>query len=260
MAGPDLWGEAAAFVAALLLCLALLFYWLAWMRRPLRLTRVAHNPVLSPNPKVWWESEAVFNPGAVYDRGVVHLFYRALGRDGISRIGYARSTDGIHFERSPRPVFDPGAGFAVPEPMPGLTAAKKGALSYRTLSYNTDLYASGGGWGGAEDPRAVIIDDQLYLTFGIFEGWQSMRLALTSLPLSDLRRALWHWSPHIPISPRGETNKNWVLFPEKINGKFAILHALTPKILIEYVDDLESLRAKPIRSNNHRSGRPCHWD
>jgi predicted GH43/DUF377 family glycosyl hydrolase len=254
MGGPELLSILFFFGALFLVCLALFLYWLAWMRRPLRLNRFTENPVLSPNPAVWWESEAVFNPGAVYHDGRVHLFYRALGHDGISRIGYAHSKDGIHFKRSPAPAYDPGVGIAVPEPMPGKQAA------YRPLSYNTDLYASGGGWGGSEDPRAVIIDERLYLTFGIFESWQSMRLAIAALALPDLTAALWRWSPHIAMSPQQETHKNWVLFPDKINGKFAILHAMTPNIMVEYVEDLETLREKPIKSNNRRGGREGHWD
>jgi predicted GH43/DUF377 family glycosyl hydrolase len=252
MGGPELLGTALFLAALALACFALLLFWLAWMRRPLRLNRFAENPVLSPDPAVWWASEAVFNPGAVYHDGRVHLFYRALGRDGISRIGYAHSQDGIHFVRDPRPAYDPGAGIPVPEPMPG--------KQYRPLSYDTDLYASGGGWGGSEDPRAVIIDEKLYLTFGIFESWQSMRLAIAALALPDLTGALWRWSRHIPMSPVNETHKNWVLFPEKINGKFAILHAMTPALMVEYVDDLETLRKRPIKSNNRRGGREGHWD
>jgi predicted GH43/DUF377 family glycosyl hydrolase len=30
-----------------------------------------------------------------------------------------------------------------------------------------------------------------------------------------------------------------MLFPEKINGKYAVLHSITPHISIEYIDDLE---------------------
>lgn len=254
MGGPEflllLFFLAALFFA----CLALLFWALAYVRRPLALARLSENPILSPNPSAWWESEAVFNPGAVAHDGTVHLFYRALGRDGISRIGYASSQDGIRFTRYPHPVYDPGAGTAVPDPMPGKQ------VSYRPLSYNTDQYASGGGWGGSEDPRAVIIDEHCYLTFGIFENWQSMRLGLTALSLPELAARQWRWRPYVALSPQGETHKNWVLFPEKINGKFAILHALSPEPAIEYVEDLETLREEPIRSNNQRGGRAGQWD
>lgn len=39
----------------------------------------------------------------------------------------------------------------------------------------------------------------------------------------------------------GGVNKNWVLFPEKINGKFAILHSVSPDVQIDYADRLEDL-------------------
>ena len=253
MDGSDFFVPLLALAAALLGCLALLFYWLAGARRlwlPLQLRRLDHNPVLRPRPEVWWESEAAFNPAVLVHDGRVHLFYRALGRDGISRIGHASSGDGMHFdERSPYPVFDKKPDFHPPP-----------KVSYATLSYNTDQYASGGGWGGVEDPRAVKIDDRIYLTFGVFESWQSLRLAVTSLAHVDLDARRWSWDPHIAMSPKGQTHKNWVLFPQKINGKFAILHALTPKIFIEYVDKLEDLHEHPIQSNNHRTGRAGKWD
>lgn len=234
-----------------LLCLTVLLYWLAH-NKPLRLERSKGNPVLRPVAEHWWESEAVFNPAAFVHGGRVHLFYRALGRDGISRIGYASSPDGIHFdERSIHPAYDKAAGFTPP-------AAK---LSYRTLTYDTDNYASGGGWGGLEDPRAVVMSDgRIYMTFGIFDSWQSMRLAVTSIAHVDFDERLWKWQPHIPMSPQGQTHKNWVLFPEKINGKYAILHALTPRIMVDYIESLEDLRERPIQSNNKRSGRTGHWD
>src|SRR5665811_953049 len=64
------------------------------------------NPIFEPSPNSSWEGEAVFNPAAVVHNGRVHLFYRALGYDGISRFGYASSKDGIHFnERCHYPVF-----------------------------------------------------------------------------------------------------------------------------------------------------------
>ena len=41
------------------------------------------------------------------------------------------------------------------------------------------------------------------------------------------------------ISKPGQIQKNWMVFPEKINGKYAVLHSITPKISIEYVDSLQ---------------------
>jgi len=241
-------------LAVLVGFLGLCCYWLLtafWKPKQLQVTRIAHNPILRPIPEHWWESQAVFNPAAFVDQGRVHLLYRALGNDGISRIGYASSPDGVHFDdRLPHPAYDWGHGFTLPNTR----------TRYRPLSYNTDLYASGGGWGGCEDPRTVVIDDHIYMTFGVFESWQSMRLAVTSLATSNFRERLFRWAPRITMSPANETHKNWVLFPEKLQGKFALLHAMTPSITIEYVDSLESLQQEPIRSNNHRAGRDGEWD
>ena len=80
------------------------------LKRPkaLDLRRFTRNPVITPASGSYWESEAVFNPGAVMHGGRVHLFYRALGPDGVSRIGYASSQDGVHFDkRFPYPVYMP---------------------------------------------------------------------------------------------------------------------------------------------------------
>jgi predicted GH43/DUF377 family glycosyl hydrolase len=249
---------AALFGLLLAVCvgfLAIILYWFFVLWGPhkekIALARHSGNPVLGPEPSSWWESEAVFNPGAFVDEGMVHLFYRALGRDGVSRIGHATSVDGVHFTRSNAPIYDWGPGFALQK-----------NRQYPKLSYNTDTYASGGGWGGCEDPRAVLMkeDGAVYMTFGVFEGWQSIRMAVTSLGIPHLRDKRWWWSAHIPMSPKGETHKNWVLFPEKINGKYAILHALTPVVLVDYLDSIEDLHDNPIQSNNQRSGREGQWD
>ncbi len=251
MDGSSLYELFLVLAILLLACLALALYWFAALRRPLHLTRLKDNPVLRPDATHWWESQAVFNPGALVHDGRVHLFYRAMGADGISRVGHASSADGIHFdERSAMPVFDKKPEFYPPP-----------KVSYATLTYNTDTYASGGGWGGVEDPRAVTIDDRIYMTFSVFEGWQSIRLGITSLAHADLdARRFSAWAPYIPISPKGQTHKNWVLFPEKINEKFAILHSLVPKVMVEYVDTLDELHENPIQSKFERAGRKGKWD
>lgn len=217
--------------------------------KTMRLERSARNPILSPRGEHGWENEAVFNPAAVLDGDRVHLFYRALGSDGVSRVGYAWSDDGFHFERAKEPVYVPSV--APKNPVYQNPFAKR---------YDRDRYASGGGWAGAEDPRAVRIENHTYLSFTLFEGWGSIRMAITSIPHENVKRRLWNWRPHILMSPPNQTHKNWVLFPEKINGKFAILHALTPTVSIEYIDSLETLERAHIKSNNQRGGLSGRWD
>ena len=194
------------------------------------------NPIIGPAHNSSWESGAVFNPGAVGHDGRVHLFYRALGSDGMSRIGYTSSKDGIHFdERLSYPVFVPENKTEAMNHYPYTSPAR--------LVYDTVLYASGGGWGGCEDPRAVKIDGRIYLTFNMFNGWESMRVAFTSIDAEDLKNKKWNWSKFAYLSRPGDRQKNWVLFPEKINGKFALFHNLDmgnpSRVHIAYLDELD---------------------
>jgi predicted GH43/DUF377 family glycosyl hydrolase len=232
--------------------IALFLYWLSHVRRPVTLKRLKENPILEPRPDIWWESEAVFNPAALYSDGRVHLLYRALGTDGISRIGYASSPDGIHFdERLPHPVFQPDRRFGIPDHN----------RIYGPLSYSQTSYASGGGWGGCEDPRMVKIDDHVHMTFVAFDGWGFVRVALASILHASFVGKKWNWKQPVLLSPPGEIHKNWVLFPEKINGKFAVLHSITPNILVDYVDALEEFDGtKFIYGSTRYGGREGEWD
>jgi len=216
------------------------------------LDRLPQNPVLGPIATSWWESQAVFNPAAVYDGGRVHLLYRALGNDGVSRIGYASSADGVHFdERLPYPVFTPSRDFSV---------AHAGRV-YPALSYNTHSYASGGGWGGSEDPRMVKLDGRMYMTFTAFDGWGFLRMAMSSISAKDFIEKKWKWQAPVLLSPPNEINKNWLIFPEKIHGKYAVLHSVTPEIKIEYVDSLDTFDGHTFINGSTRSGgRHGHWD
>jgi hypothetical protein len=98
-------GIFVVFILLAIILLVLFVFWWREVRRPLTLNRFTQNPVLAPDPTHWWESEGVFNPAAIVMGDKVHLLYRALGRDGVSRIGYASSSDGIHFDRLPQPVY-----------------------------------------------------------------------------------------------------------------------------------------------------------
>lgn len=213
------------------------------------LNRYHGNPVLSPREHHEWEAAGSFNPAAVDDNGLVHLFYRALGRDGVSRIGHAASGDGRNFsERSPYPVHQPRIGCGLPETPP----------SEEKRRYDLAAHPSGGGWAGAEDPRAVIIEDRLFVTYTAFESWENARIAVTSMAVNDLRKRRWNWKEPVFLSPQGEVNKNWVLFPEKIGGKYAILHGVAPNVSVEYLDSLD--RVEPLKSRPPKGGRPDHWD
>jgi beta-1,2-mannobiose phosphorylase / 1,2-beta-oligomannan phosphorylase len=227
-------------------------------RRATRLHRFPHNPVMSPSA-FEWESHAVFNPAALVDNGKVHLLYRAMGPDGVSRIGYAASADGIHFdERLPYPVYTPSQGYGEATPSRG---------AGRVQAYDASN-PSGGGWAGCEDPRVVSIDGHVYMTFVAFDGWDFMRQAMTAIKLDDLNQKNWNWRDPVLISKPGQTHKNWVIFPEKIGGKYAILHGLSPTIHIDYVDSLDAFDGDTFIDSlppafgggYHDPRRKEHWD
>ncbi len=202
----------------------------------LKLKKSIQNPILKPG-FYSWESEAVFNPAAIYSGGLVHLFYRALGEDGISRIGYASSKDGINFgNRLTYPVYIAQNIEDAQKHWPFTSPAR--------LVFDPSLYPSGGGWGGCEDPRTVIIDDTLYMTFNIFNGWNSIRVAVVCIKEADLLKKKWKWHDFSYLSRPGDRQKNWVLFPEKINGKFAIFCNLDKgdpdRVFISYVNNLDT--------------------
>jgi predicted GH43/DUF377 family glycosyl hydrolase len=162
------------------------------------------------------------------------------------------SKDGINFDdRAQYPVFEPGPENGIPD-KDKMTGPRE---------FNPSYYTSGGGWGGCEDPRAVKIDGRVYMMYVAFEGWESVRIALTSICEQDLKKRRWNWRRPAFMSSPTEVNKNWVMFPEKINGKYAIIHSISPEILIEYVDSLDQFYAKKyIKSRPPKGGRKEYWD
>lgn len=202
-----------------------------------KLERFDENPILEPEPKHWWESKAVFNPGALYEAGKVHLVYRAIGDSDVSVLGYASSVDGFHInERLHEPIYVPresfeGAGLIYP------------VLSYPQRTYvpieEDEDYVSGGGLGGCEDPRLTEIDDRVFMTYVAFDGYSPPRVALTSIHINDFLAKNWQWKKPVLISLPGVVDKNACILPERINSKYVIFHRIFPNILIDFVDDLD---------------------
>jgi len=220
-------------------------------RRPHQLERHDGNPIMEPRAGNFWEMKATFNPAAVYADRRVHLLYRAIGGDDMSVLGYAVSEDGTTITaRSDVPAFAPTAKKASGEVVP-------------SADLEAVLYSSGGGWnGGCEDPRLTLIGQVVYLMYTAFDGWGSIRIALSSIDLDDFLQQKWQWKKPALISPPGEIHKNWMLFPEKINGKYALLHSISPEVLVDYFDNFEDLEneQRTIQSVRHIVSTPGRWD
>jgi len=206
------------------------------------LKRYSGNPVIEPRHEHRWESYQTFNPGAVLLEREVHILYRAIGDDGISRFGYAVSENGYKVDdRLEYPVYE------------------QAISSPEFIVYS---YSSGGSFGGAEDPRITHVagEDVIYLTYTACDD--GLRMALTSIKIEDFLSKRWRWTEPTFLSPPGQVHKNWVIFPEKINGKYAILHSLNPQIMVSYH---ESLKLEPSDYlNSYDSGpstiREGDWD
>ncbi|MFA6982119.1 MAG: hypothetical protein WC243_03805, partial [Patescibacteria group bacterium] len=86
-------------------------------------------------------------------------------------------------------------------------------------------------------------------------------VALTAIKVDDFIKRKWKCKTPALISPEGEIHKNWVIFPEKIDGKYAVLHSISPKISIEYRDSLDFSKEEVIKSyyKNDDSRKGC-WD
>ncbi len=148
--------------------------------------RISDVPAIAPRGDSW-EAAGTFNPAVIVRGNKIVMLYRAQDKHGTSRLGYAESTDGIHFTRRNEPVLSPSE------------------------EYEKD--------GGVEDPRLVQFGDTYYLTY---TGYNKKDAQLCLATSTDLI----HWDRKGVIIPayKGNWNVKWTksgaIVPEKIDGKY----------------------------------------
>lgn len=175
----------------------------------MKLQRHPANPLLYPDPASVWETYNVFNPSVIYHNGLFHMHYRAQGLDWISRIGYAVSVDGIHWNRMREPVLSPH----------DVSDAR-----------------------GIEDPRVTEIEGRFYICYTGFsrevpEGIKPTHSGGGVTPMIAVSDNLITWE-RIGSIVQGEDNKDHVLFPRRINGRYVALHRRPPQVWLAESDDL----------------------
>src|SRR5579884_2063200 len=145
------------------------------------LSRISDQPILWPQGS-GFESAGVFNPAVTRAGGRYVMLYRAQDQQGISRLGFASSKDGVHFTRQAQPVLSP----------------------------ETD-YERG---GGVEDPRIVKIGNTYYLTYTGYNG-KDAQLCLA------VSRDLEHWERKGVILPayKGRWNTGWTKSAQFSTGR-----------------------------------------
>ena len=166
-----------------------------------KLKRQESGPIITPDNNLPWEREGVFNPGVVKFNNEIYLLYRAVGerKAYVSRFGLAKSADGLNFKRfSSKPIFEPKEIF--------------------------DKWAT-------EDPRITEINHDFYITYvavadRILKDGQAIKRDLpleTATALLKTKDFLSYENLGI-ISPPNSDNKDIVLFPRQIDGRYYMLH------------------------------------
>ena len=157
-----------------------------------KVKRYPKNPILSPSENDW-EKEAVYNPSVVKEGEKYHMVYRAMAEEQIyhqvnirlNTIGYAQSSDGKNFKNRRQLI--------VPE-------------------YNWEIY-------GCEDPRITKLGEKFYIFYTALSDYPhtasgiKVGLVITKdFEKIDEKHLITHFN-----------SKAASLFPEKINGKIALL-------------------------------------
>ncbi|MEK7090165.1 MAG: pesticidal protein Cry7Aa, partial [Patescibacteria group bacterium] len=203
--------------------------------------------ILEPT-KLEFENLAVLNPGVYQDDENVHVFYRAINKNHESCIGYAKLKGPTEVvERWAKPIIE------------------------RELDHESK---------GVEDPRIVKIEDTFYMTYVAHDGKNAVTAYATS---TDLK----HFEKRGVITPRisyheikeifNESQlkdtyrlfssfyeeeagrdvflweKDVVLFPEKIKGRYALLHRTLPDIQITYFNDFTDLASRDFWTDHFKN-------
>jgi beta-1,2-mannobiose phosphorylase / 1,2-beta-oligomannan phosphorylase len=194
--------------------------------------------VLTPDPANPYEAGGVLNPAATLHDGLTYILYRAVAVNphNYSRILIATCsllpTGNINVTRFHKVALEPEEAY--------------------------ELWADGNG-GGVEDPRITKLNNFYYMTYvayGTVDGITAPRIAIAHS--RDLirwqRMGLIRFSPlevvdgdHVmSFNLNDVPNKDAVLFPKLINGRYCMLHrpmfdpatGLLQSIWMSWSDDL----------------------
>jgi predicted GH43/DUF377 family glycosyl hydrolase len=197
--------------------------------------------LLSPTENSF-ENNGVLNPGIYQDGKQVHIFYRAVENGNFSTIGYAKTQGPLQ-----------------------ITERKEEALISRDFDYEKH---------GVEDARIVKIGDTYYLTYTAYDGVNAMGALAVSKDLKNFEKkgiitpsiTYQEYKYHLEHCNQKKLNpkyyhyynlfagigvvddkhrllrdKDIILFPRKVNGKFVMLHRIWPGIQIAQFEKWEDL-------------------
>lgn len=227
----------------------------------MKLKKFEGNPILSPSDANDWESLVTCNPGVIYDDGTFYMLYRAAGNDAehVIRLGLATSKDGFHFERaSNQPVFGPSEDGPDSGCVEDPRIVKFGKEFYITYAYRP--YAPGQYWKFGHD-EILLPECGEDAPLALRKSLGNTGLAMTT-DFREFRRLGRLTSPVLD-------DRDVILFPEKIQGKYVMLHrpkeyigekygVKYPSIWMKFSDDLLCWEDK--ESHPLLTGRDNSWE
>lgn len=201
----------------------------------IELERYDKNPLITPEPKNPWESEATFNPGIIKIKNKIYIVYRAMDKDNTSTFGLAITTDGFSIdERLKAPIYIPRMEF-------------EGVIQTKM---NT----------GCEDPRFTIMGDKIYMCYTAVSV-KTIRVGFTSIKISDFVNRKWDkWDEPVLISQPCIFDKNACLLEKTVNGKYVFFHRIFGNILLYYTNTLAPEDFGWIMGREVMKARPDKWD
>ena len=227
----------------------------------MKLQKYSGNPILSPCPDHAWENLVTCNPGVAYRDGTFYMLYRAAGNDEehVIRFGLAESRDGFHFTRmSDAPAFGPSVDGPDSGCVEDPRIVRFGDTYYITYAYRP--YAPGRYWTFPHDTVRYPDAD------ACAPGAWSRNLGNSGLAMTQDFR---HFRRLGRITSPTLDDRDVILFPEQVGGKYVLLHrpkqyvgpaygVAYPAIWIKFSEDLLDWEDKPSRLL--LSGRPGTWE
>jgi beta-1,2-mannobiose phosphorylase / 1,2-beta-oligomannan phosphorylase len=194
--------------------------------------------ILRPTPNSF-ENKSVFNPATYQVGQTVHMIYRAIDENYISRLGYAKLKGPLEIvERWDKPFMQP--------------------------RYKYECK-------GIEDPRLTKIDDTYYLVYIAHDGKNCLLAYAYGDDIFNLKRG-GIISPKISYKKAAQYlrstqvkddyyffesyyrnyagqdvlvwDKDGIMFPQKIGNKFALMHRILPDIQVAYATKMADFQKK----------------
>lgn len=182
-----------------------------------------------------FENQAVLNPACIEKDGIIHMFYRAVKKGNFSSIGYCQFKENKLIYRSKKPILKP--------------------------EFDYEKH-------GIEDPRIVLLDGIYYLFYIAYDGTNArVALAMSNDLINFEKKGVISsqitYDKAEDIFKKSKVGKIYTffeklyrkyntdkvilwekdafIFPEKINGKFALIHRVLPGIQVAYFNSFSDL-------------------